>query len=74
MPCPPAMTVVNFFEFPGYSEVAPAHRHDGAKRTVSLADGNAVWSFFHLNQISERREFEAGIRQLMSQFVVGEHK
>jgi hypothetical protein len=54
--------------------VAPAHRHDGAKRTVSLADGNAVWSFFHLNQISERREFETGIRQLMSQFVVGEHK
>ena len=36
--------------------------------TVSLADGNAAWFFFGLNQISEVRKFEAGVRQLMTQF------
>jgi hypothetical protein len=41
---------------------------------VSLADGNSVWFFFRLNEISELRQFEAGIRQLMSQFQAGENK
>jgi hypothetical protein len=41
---------------------------------VSLSDGNAVRFFFRLNQISEVRNFEAGIRQLMAGFVQGDEK
>ena len=41
---------------------------------VSLPDGNGVWFFFRLGQISEIRAFEAGTRRLMSQFVAGERK
>jgi hypothetical protein len=39
---------------------------------VPLPDGNAVWFFFGLRQISELRNFEAGIQQLMSNFRTGE--
>jgi hypothetical protein len=39
---------------------------------VSLSDGNAVRFFFGLNQVSELRNFEAGIRQLMAGFVQGD--
>jgi hypothetical protein len=41
---------------------------------VSLPDGNAVRFFFSLSQVSELRDFEAGIRQLMSGFVKGVEK
>jgi hypothetical protein len=39
---------------------------------VSLPDGNAVRFFFYLRQVGELRNFEAGIRQLMSGFVQGD--
>ncbi len=39
---------------------------------VSLSDGNVIRFFFGLKQISELRDFEAGIRQLMSTFRMGE--
>jgi hypothetical protein len=39
---------------------------------VSLSDGNAVRFFFYLRQVGELRNFEAGIRQLMSGFVQGD--
>jgi hypothetical protein len=39
---------------------------------VSLPDGNAVRFRFRLKQISELRNFEAGIRQLMAGFVQGD--
>jgi hypothetical protein len=42
--------------------------------TVSLADGNSAWFFFVLNQVSDVRAFEVGIRDLMSQFVAKEDK
>lgn len=41
---------------------------------VSLVDGNAVWFFFHPNQIGEVRKIESGVRQLMSQFKAGAGK
>ena len=41
---------------------------------VSLPDGNAVRFFFGLKQIPELRSFEAGIRQLMSNFEQGDKK
>jgi hypothetical protein len=39
---------------------------------VSVADGNTVKFFFSLNQIGHLRDFEAGIRQLMSHFQTGD--
>jgi hypothetical protein len=41
---------------------------------VSLSDGNAVRFRFRLTQISELRNFEAGIRQMMAGFVQGDDK
>jgi hypothetical protein len=41
---------------------------------VSLSDGNAVRFRFRLKQISELRNFEAGIRQMMLGFVQGDDK
>jgi len=49
-------------------------RHAVCRDFVSLLDGNAVWFFFDLNQISEIRKVEAGIRQLMSGFTAGASK
>jgi hypothetical protein len=41
---------------------------------VSVGGGNGAWFFFSLKQIGQVREFDAGIRQLMSQFVAKENK
>jgi hypothetical protein len=55
------------------------HDHNGerlgvCRDTVSVGDGNGAFFFFSSSQISEVRKFEAGIRQLMSQFVAGGNK